>query len=68
MQVENAMIIGNSHDSSKRDFLDYCAGCGGEIYYGESYRNMNGDYLHDETSCKAQYVDDCSLSGVAGEE
>jgi len=68
MIIENPMLSGNWHDSTQDTFLDYCAGCGGEIAYGEPYRYINGDYLHDNSDCKAQYIDDCSTGGIAGEE
>lgn len=34
--VENPITYGNYHDSSARDFIEECAGCNGEIYFGES--------------------------------
>ncbi|EJP84059.1 hypothetical protein IC3_05000 [Bacillus cereus VD142] len=38
--IENPMLMGNHHDSSANDFMDYCQGCGGEIYYGEGKSHL----------------------------
>ncbi|EJV74458.1 hypothetical protein [Bacillus cereus] len=65
--VENSMLIGNHHDLSARDFIEYCCGCEGEIYYGESYLDFDGTYLHAETECITQYVKSHSTEKVAGE-
>ncbi|MED1012182.1 hypothetical protein CN544_28820 [Bacillus toyonensis] len=65
--VENPMLNGNHHDSSARDFIEYCGGCQGEIYYGESCLDFDGDYLHTETECIKQYVESRSTEKVAGE-
>lgn len=65
--VGNPMLIGNHHDSSARDFIEYCCGCEGEIYYGESFLDFDGDYLHVETECIKQYVESRSIEKVAGE-
>lgn len=53
--------------SAKRDFMDYCAGCNGEIYYGEGYLDFDGDPIHTESECISQYVKDHSMQKVAGE-
>ncbi|WP_179139783.1 hypothetical protein [Bacillus sp. CDB3] len=42
--IENPMLIGNHHDSSTRDFIEECAGCNGEIYFGESFLDFDGNY------------------------
>lgn len=65
--IENPMLIGNHHDSSAKDFIEYCCGCEGEIYYGESCLDFDGDYLHAETECIKQYVESRSIEKVAGE-
>ncbi|MDZ4452842.1 hypothetical protein ORM34_18335 [Bacillus cereus] len=65
--IENPIIYGNHHDSSARDFIEYCEGCQGEIYYGESCLDFDGDYLHTETECIKQYVESRSTEKVAGE-
>ncbi|HDR7790336.1 hypothetical protein JOY40_25985 [Bacillus tropicus] len=65
--IENPMVIGNHQDSSVRDFMDYCQGCGGEIYYGEGYLDCNGDPIHAEADCIKQFVKERSIEKVAGE-
>lgn len=65
--IENPILTGNHHDSSARDFIEYCEGCQGEIYYGESCLDFDGDYLHAETECIKQYVESRSTEKVAGE-
>ncbi|WP_445662128.1 hypothetical protein [Bacillus sp. FSL R12-0069] len=47
--------------------MDYCQSCGKEIYFGEEYRDIDGDYIHDETDCIKQYVEYHSIKKVAGE-
>ncbi|WP_440898756.1 hypothetical protein [Bacillus cereus] len=44
-----------------------CASCGKEIYFGEEYWDIDGDYIHDETDCIKQYVESHSIKKVAGE-
>ncbi|PDZ06294.1 hypothetical protein CON03_08545 [Bacillus cereus] len=65
--IENPITYGNHHDSSARDFIEECAGCNGEIYFGESCLDFDGDYLHTETECIKQYVESRSTEKVAGE-
>ncbi|MED1408053.1 hypothetical protein [Bacillus paramycoides] len=65
--VENSMVIGNHQESSLNNVMDYCQSCGKEIYFGEEYRDMDGDYIHDETDCIKQYVETHSTKKVAGE-
>ncbi|MFD6509343.1 hypothetical protein [Bacillus sp. NPDC060175] len=65
--LENGMLIGNAHDSATNDFMDYCQGCGGEIYYGEGYLDCNGDPIHAEADCIKQFVQERSVAKVAGE-
>lgn len=65
--IENPITYGNHHDSSARDFIEECEGCNGEIYFGESYLDFGGDYLHAETECITQYVMSHSTEKVAGE-
>ncbi|MDR4328313.1 hypothetical protein [Bacillus pseudomycoides] len=65
--IENPLLNGNHHDSSARDFIEECAGCFGEIYYGESCLDFDGDYLHAETECIKQYVESHSTKKVMGE-
>ncbi|RAN79492.1 hypothetical protein [Bacillus sp. SRB_331] len=65
--IENGMLMGNHHDSSARDFIETCYGCNGEIYFGESCLDFDGDYLHNETECIKQYVESHSTKKVAGE-
>nr|WP_186323908.1 hypothetical protein [Bacillus thuringiensis] len=65
--VENSMVLGNCHDSVVSDAMSECASCGKEIYFGEEYRDMDGDYIHDETDCIKQYVECHSIKKVAGE-
>ncbi|WP_441296555.1 hypothetical protein [Bacillus sp. AFS023182] len=61
------MIIGNSHDSAINNVMDHCRSCGKEIYFGEEYRDIDGDHIHDETECILQYVESHSTKRVAGE-
>ncbi|MBD5798381.1 hypothetical protein BHU24_05150 [Bacillus pseudomycoides] len=65
--VENSMVIGNPHDSVVSDVMDHCESCGKEIYFGEEYRDIDGDYIHDKTECIKQYVEEHSMLKVAGE-
>lgn len=61
------MIIGNQHNSVISDVMSNCESCGKEIYFGEEYRDIDGDYIHDETECIQQYVLSHSTKKVAGE-
>lgn len=65
--IENPITYGNHHDSSARDFMDYCQGCDGEIFYGEGYLDFSGDPIHTESECIKQYVEEHSMKKVAGE-
>ncbi|PFW97676.1 hypothetical protein [Bacillus pseudomycoides] len=65
--VENFMLIGNHHDSVVSDVMGHCQSCGKEIYFGEEYRDIDGDYIHDETECIQQYVESNSIRKIAGE-
>ncbi|MED2749627.1 hypothetical protein P4278_29785 [Bacillus thuringiensis] len=65
--VENSMVIGNHQDSSFNNVMGYCQSCGKEIYFDEEYRDIDGDYIHDETECVKQYVESHSIKKVAGE-
>ncbi|MEN1938942.1 hypothetical protein AAIE21_26315 [Paenibacillus sp. 102] len=65
--IENPLLNSNHQDSSARDFMEECAGCSGEIYYGEICLDFDGDYLHAETECIKQYVESHSTKKVAGE-
>ncbi|WP_438285236.1 hypothetical protein [Bacillus toyonensis] len=49
------------------NIMGYCKSCGKEIYFGEEYRDMDGDSIHDETECIKQYVESHSIKKVAGE-
>ncbi|HDR6289457.1 TPA: hypothetical protein QCU33_005606 [Bacillus cereus] len=65
--IENPITYGNHHDSTKKDFIDCCDVCGGEIYFGEGYLDCNGDFIHAEADCIKRYVEDHSIKKVAGE-
>ncbi|MCU4822706.1 hypothetical protein ACT7C9_04180 [Bacillus cereus] len=65
--LENSMVIGNRQDSSFNNVMNHCQSCGKEIYFGEEYRDIDGDYIHDETDCIKQYVESHSIKKVAGE-
>ncbi|PFV27622.1 hypothetical protein [Bacillus cereus] len=65
--IENPMVVGNHHDSVTSDVMEHCQSCGQEIYFGEEYRDMDGDSLHDETECIKQYVEVHSTKKIAGE-
>ncbi|PEE32392.1 hypothetical protein CN271_26275 [Bacillus cereus] len=65
--IENAMLIGNHQDSSFNNVMDYCQSCGKEIYFGEEYRDMDGDSIHDEIDCITTYVKSHSTKKIAGE-
>ncbi|WP_276591308.1 hypothetical protein [Bacillus sp. GC_Bacil_1] len=61
------MVVGNRHDSVISNVMCDCKSCGKEIYIGEEYRDIDGDYIHDETDCIKQYVEAHSIKKVAGE-
>ncbi|WP_434476224.1 hypothetical protein [Bacillus mycoides] len=61
------MVFGNCHDSVVKNVMSDCQSCGKEIYIGEEYRDIDGDYIHDETDCIKQYVESHSIKKVAGE-
>lgn len=61
------MVVGNRQDSVVSDVMSNCKSCGQEIYFGEEYRDMDGDSLHDETECIKQYVEVHSTKKIAGE-
>ena len=65
--IENPIITGNPHDSTIHNVMGYCKSCGQEIYFGEEYRDMDGDSLHDEIDCIKQYVEEHSTKKIAGE-
>ncbi|MDC2863761.1 hypothetical protein [Bacillus sp. BP-3] len=65
--VENPMIVGNPHDSVVNDVMSYCESCSKEIYFGEEYRDIDGDYIHDVTECIKQYIESHSIKKIAGE-
>ncbi|PGW47590.1 hypothetical protein COE03_13955 [Bacillus thuringiensis] len=65
--IENPIIIGNPHDSTINNVMDYCQSCEKEIYFGEEYRDMDGDSIHDEIDCIKQYVESHSTKKIAGE-
>ncbi|PEP89602.1 hypothetical protein [Bacillus toyonensis] len=61
------MVVGNRQDSSVNYVMSNCESCGKEIYFGEEYRDMDGDSIHDETDCIKQYVESHSIKKIAGE-
>ncbi|MEW9575831.1 hypothetical protein U9K47_10355 [Bacillus toyonensis] len=65
--IENPITYGNYHDSMASNCMGYCEACNQEIYFGEEYLDFEGDYLHNETDCIKQYVEDNSMKKVAGE-
>ncbi|WP_242300261.1 hypothetical protein [Bacillus cereus group sp. BfR-BA-01448] len=65
--IENPIVVGNRQDSVVSDVAWDCKSCGKEIYFGEEYRDIDGDYIHDETDCIKQYVESHSIKKVAGE-
>ncbi|MEH7219436.1 hypothetical protein V7107_19085 [Bacillus toyonensis] len=65
--IENPIIIGNPHDSIAIDVMEHCQSCGKEIYFGEEYRDMDGDSIHDEIDCITTYVKSHSTKKIAGE-
>ncbi|MEK4675927.1 hypothetical protein [Bacillus sp. FSL K6-2944] len=65
--VENAMGIGNCQDSLFNNVMDYCQSCSKEIYFGEEYRDMDGEFIHDATDCIKQYVASHFTKKIAGE-
>lgn len=44
-------------DLQDAEILTYCEGCGGEIYEGEDVYVVEGEILHAEWECLAQYID-----------
>ena len=65
--IENPITVGNPHDSTITNVMSNCESCGQEIYFGEEYRDIDGDYIHDETDCIKQYVHSHFIKKVAGE-
>ncbi|HEF1855790.1 TPA: hypothetical protein R9Y23_004466 [Bacillus cereus] len=65
--IENPIVVRNRHDSVVNNVMSDCKSCGKEIYFGEEYRDIDGDYIHDETDCIKQYVESHSIKKVAGE-
>ncbi|MEK4611517.1 hypothetical protein [Bacillus sp. FSL K6-0067] len=61
------MVVGNRQDSVVSDVMSNCKSCCKEIYFGEEYRDIDGDYIHDETDCIQQYVLAHSTRKIAGE-
>ncbi|PGT52310.1 hypothetical protein COD86_28470 [Bacillus cereus] len=61
------MVVGNRQDSVVNNVMGDCKSCGKEIYIGEEYWDIDGDYIHDETECIKQYVESHSIKKVAGE-
>ncbi|PEN09695.1 hypothetical protein [Bacillus pseudomycoides] len=61
------MVVRNRQDSIVNDVMSDCKSCGKEIYFGEEYRDIDGDYIHDETECIKQYVESHSTRKIAGE-
>ncbi|MEW4236631.1 hypothetical protein Q0N71_27755 [Bacillus thuringiensis] len=50
------MIDNQCVNSGENNYLVYCEGCQGEIYFGEDYYDFGGEYLHCETECVKQYI------------
>ncbi|PER27224.1 hypothetical protein CN485_20235 [Bacillus cereus] len=61
------MVFGNCHDSVVSDVMCDCKSCGKEIYFGEEYWDIDGDYIHNETDCIKQYVESYFEKKRAGE-
>jgi hypothetical protein len=64
--LENHMTIGNRHDSSKKDFDQYCTLCEGEIYHGMTYWEFYDHLICEE--CRDRALDELGERKVAGEE
>ncbi|MBW3496835.1 hypothetical protein [Bacillus sp. FDAARGOS_1420] len=43
--LENPIIIGNQHDSSRENFEHYCSDCDGELYFGMTYYMFEGNFI-----------------------
>ncbi|MCA1046939.1 hypothetical protein ACWKTL_28935 [Bacillus toyonensis] len=65
--IENPIIDSEYMNSGENDYLEYCEGCQGEIYFGEHYYDLDGDFIHCETQCIKQFIENYSIKKVAGE-
>ncbi|MEI4650179.1 hypothetical protein WAG28_20060 [Bacillus cereus] len=63
--VENPITYGNYHDSSARDFMDYCEDCDGELYFGMTYYKFEGSIICEE--CSSGFLERHARKMVAGE-
>jgi hypothetical protein len=64
--LENHMTIGNRHDSSKKDFDQYCTLCEGEIYHGEEYYKFHDFVICSD--CKDRFLEEFGEKKTAGKE
>lgn len=45
--------------------VDYCEGCGEEIFEGEDVYDYNGAMIHQESMCCMEYISNSAISTVA---
>lgn len=63
--LENPNIIGNQHDSSREDFEHYCSDCDGELYFGMTYYEFEGNFICEV--CNEKFLERHGTRFVAGE-
>ncbi|HGH7180714.1 hypothetical protein [Bacillus luti] len=64
--LENSITTGNQHESSQQDFNHYCTDCEGEIYFGMTYYNFEGEFICEE--CSGKFLERHATRFVAGEK
>lgn len=62
---ENPNVIGNHHDSCKKQFEHYCSDCEGELYFGMTYYEFEGSLICEE--CAEKFLERHATRFVAGE-
>lgn len=63
--VENPIINRNHHDSCHQDFEHYCSECDGEIYFGMTYYEFEGNHICEE--CSERFLQRHATRFTAGE-
>lgn len=63
--IENPLVNGNNHDSSARDFIEYCEDCDGELYFGMTYYKFERSLICEE--CASGFLERHARRMVAGE-
>ncbi|MBW3491161.1 hypothetical protein [Bacillus sp. FDAARGOS_1420] len=63
--LENQSVTGNPHDSSRQDFEHYCSDCDGELYFGMTYYEFEGNLICEK--CNEKFLERHGTRFVAGE-